>query len=64
MLYGWLVFFELLAKQRRKRHGAGKPPLLQAIYVASCGQYIADQQQRCPGRLPWHGRLAQWIAHR
>ncbi len=63
MLYGWRVFFEMLGKQLRKRHGAGRPPLLQAIYVAACGQYLVDHQHRCPGRFPWHGQLARLIAH-
>ena len=58
---GWRIFFELLMKQRRKKHGTRKRDWLTAIYIAACGQYIADHQHRCSGHLPWHGRLAQWL---
>ncbi len=62
-LHGWCVFFDLLRKQRRKRHGKGKRDWLTAIYVASCGRQIADLQHRAPGKMPIEGRIAQWLAH-
>jgi len=62
-LRGWKVFFELLSEQRRKRHGIGKCDWLTAVYIASCGQYLIDHQHRAPGRMPVHGRVAQWLAN-
>lgn len=58
---GWMVFFELYAKQRRKKHGAGRAPFLQAVYCAACGQAIVDHLRRRKPKMPAHAKLAQFL---
>jgi hypothetical protein len=55
---GWRLFFELVAHQRRKKHGAGKQPWLLSIYNAGCGRGVTLR----PQIVPWEARLAQFLA--
>jgi hypothetical protein len=59
LIHSWEIFWWAYFKQRRKRRGAGKAPMLQAIFIASCAQWIVYHKHLGLG-LPWYGRLAQW----
>lgn len=53
---GWLMALRGYRMARRKKHGAGKASVSNAIKIAACYRFIVDGQHREPMRIPFYLR--------
>ena len=55
---GWIAAARAYRMARRKKHGAGRSPVANAIKIAAGYRFIVDGQFRKPMRVPFY--LRSW----
>lgn len=57
---GWASAIRAYRMARRKKHGAGNSPMLQAMKIAAGYRFVVDGQYCRPMRPPFYLRQVKW----